>query len=127
MPGTSSLRPLVAGAPGHGEGHNSGMAVIIAAAQALKSIMEEHDLGGQLVILPGVAEELLGSKAFYVRDGLLKDVDVALFAHVSPTFNTAWGDLGSTGMVSVEYRFTGRRSEEHTSELQSLMRNSYAV
>lgn len=108
MPGTSSLRPLVAGAPGHGEGHNSGMAVIIAAAQALKSIMEEHDLGGQLVILPGVAEELLGSKAFYVRDGLLKDVDVALFAHVSPTFTTAWGDLGSTGMVSVEYRFTGR-------------------
>src|SRR3546814_20711570 len=55
-----------------------------------------------------VAEELLGSKAFYVRDGLLKDVDVAVFAHVSPTFNTAWGDLGSTGMVSVEYRFTGR-------------------
>src|SRR3546814_1435783 len=86
--------------------------------------MEGHDLGGQLVILPGVAEELLGSKAFYVRDGLLKDVDVALFAHVSPTFNTAWGDLGSTGMVSVEYRF---RSEEHTSELQSLMRISYAV
>src|SRR3546814_12816859 len=62
MPGTSSLRPLVAGAPGHGEGHHSGMAVIIAAAQALKSIMEEHDLGGQPVILPGVAEELLGSK-----------------------------------------------------------------
>src|SRR3546814_16125723 len=94
MPGTSSLRPLVAGAPGHGEGHNSGMAVIIAAAQALKSIMEEHDLGGQLVILPGVAEELLGSKAFYVRDGLLKDVDVALFAPVCPPLNTDWGDLG---------------------------------
>src|SRR3546814_6401701 len=41
MPGTSSLRPLVAGAPGNGEGHNSGMAVLIAAAQALKR-SEEH-------------------------------------------------------------------------------------
>src|SRR3546814_20236584 len=83
MPGTSSLRPLVAGAPGHGEGHNSGMAVIIAAAQALKSIMEEHDFGGQPVILPRVAEGILGPKAFYVPDGLLKDVDCALFAYVS--------------------------------------------
>src|SRR3546814_16545676 len=109
MPGTSSLRPLVAGAPGHGEGHNSGMAVIIAAAHALQSIMEEHALGGQLVILPGVAEELLGSKAFYVRDGLLKDVGVALFAHVSSTFNPARGHLGSYGIDSVEYIYDRKR------------------
>src|SRR3546814_8088619 len=37
-------------------------------------------------------------------------------------FLKAYGDLGA------DYRFTGtERSEEHTSELQSLMRTSYAV
>jgi metal-dependent amidase/aminoacylase/carboxypeptidase family protein len=31
---------------------------------------------------PGVAEELSGTKAFHVRAGAFKDVDVTLFAHV---------------------------------------------
>jgi aminobenzoyl-glutamate utilization protein B len=35
-PGVSYRDPLVAGAPGHGEGHNSGQAVNIVAAFALK-------------------------------------------------------------------------------------------
>src|SRR3546814_7138875 len=33
----------------------------------------------------------------------------------------------ATGSVDAEREFFGRRSEEHTSELQSLMRISYAV
>src|SRR3546814_5044072 len=41
-----------------------------------------------------------------------------------------WGDRGETGTVLLigTYEHAGEvRSEEHTSELQSLMRNSYAV
>ena len=45
--------------------------------------MERDKLPGTLMLWPGVAEELLATKAWYVRDGLFKDVDVCLFAHVS--------------------------------------------
>src|SRR3546814_10719810 len=35
--------------------------------------------------------------------------------------------LDDAGLKNVVHNFYGRRSEEHTSELQSLMRHSYAV
>lgn len=107
-PGIPNLKPMVAGAPGHGEGHNSGMPAIIAAAIAVKDVMTKHHIPGRLMIWPGVAEELLATKAYYVRDGLFKGVDANIFIHVSSTFGTAWGDLGQNGMVSVEYTFKGR-------------------
>ena len=62
-PGVAYHDPLVEGAPGHGEGHNSGMPLNIVAALAVKSIMEREKLPGTLMIWPGVAEELLGTKA----------------------------------------------------------------
>src|SRR5438132_11500446 len=74
-PGVAWHTPLVEGAPGHGEGHNSGQAVNITAAIAVKKIMEREHLPGTLVLWPGVAEELLGTKAYYVREGLFKDTD----------------------------------------------------
>ncbi len=82
-PGVAYREPLVEGAPGHGEGHNSGQAVNIVAALAVKNLMEREKLPGTLVIWPGVAEELLGGKAFFVRAGMFKDVDVVLFTHES--------------------------------------------
>src|SRR5215471_21483046 len=81
-PGVAYHDPIIEGAPGHGEGHNSGMPLQITAALAAKKIMEQQHLKGTLKLWPGVAEELLGAKAYYVRAGVFKDVDVALFAHV---------------------------------------------
>src|SRR5436190_9286831 len=106
-PGVAYREPLVEGAPGHGEGHNSGQAVNIVAALAVKDLMEREKLSGTLVIWPGVAEELLGGKAFFVRAGMFKDVDVVLFTHVSDEFSTSWGQPTGTGMISVEYTFEG--------------------
>ncbi len=107
-PGTACRAPLVPGAPGHGEGHNSGMAVNITAALALKKIMERDRISGTIKIWPGVAEEQLGTKAYYVRAGLFTDVDVNLFAHVDDSFATDWGHPdGYTGLVSVLYSFRG--------------------
>src|SRR5438445_11150832 len=74
-PGVAYRDPLVEGAPGHGEGHNSGQAVNIVAALAVKDLMERERLSGTLVIWPGVAEELLAGKAFFVRAGMFKAVD----------------------------------------------------
>src|SRR5260221_114750 len=100
-------QPIIEGAPGHGEGHNSGMPMQIAAALAVKKVMEQQHLQGTLKIWPGVAEELLGTKAYYVRAGAFKDVDICIFAHVGAGMNVGWGDSGGNGMVSVEYDFKG--------------------
>ena len=54
----------------------------ITAAIAVKKIMEREHLPGTIRIWPGTAEELVGTKAYYIRAGLFKDVDVALFTHV---------------------------------------------
>src|SRR3546814_9887826 len=68
--GVAEHKPIVAGAPGHCEGHNVNAAVMVASALAVKRAMDEFSLKGTLKVF---------------------------------------------------------RSEEHTSELQSLMRISYAV
>jgi len=107
-PGVAWHEPIIEGAPGHGEGHNSGMAVNITAAIVLKQLMEQNKLGGTIKILPGVAEELVGAKAFFVRAGLFKDVDITLGCHVDSDFATSWGQPErNSGLVSVEYSFHG--------------------
>src|ERR1700687_406866 len=106
-PGVAYHDPLVEGAPGHGEGHNSGQAVNIVAALAVKRLMEREHIPGTIKIWPGVAEELLGSKAYYVRAGYFNDVDVTLFSHVSSKFNAPWGESLGSGLISVEYLFKG--------------------
>ena len=106
-PGVAYRDPLVEGAPGHGEGHNSGQAVNITAAIAVKKIMQREGLSGTIRIWPGTAEELVGTKAHYVRAGLFKDVDIALFTHVSDNLSVSWGAGSGTGLVSVLYSFVG--------------------
>ena len=106
-PGVPYREPLISGAPGHGEGHNSGVPMNIVAALAVKKIMERERLPGTLMLWPGVAEELLAAKAWFVRDGLFKDVDVTLFAHVGTNMNVSWGSADSNGLVSIEYTFDG--------------------
>lgn len=106
-PGVLQHRPLVEGAPGHGEGHNTGMGVNIAAALAVKEIVERENLPGTIVLWPGIAEELLAAKAWYVRDGYFEDVDAVLFNHVSSVLGTGWGATRGTGLVSAEFTFSG--------------------
>ena len=90
-PGIAYHDPIVVGAPGHGEGHNSGQAVNVTAALAVKEIMEREGIQGTLMLWPGVAEEQLGSKAYFARDGVFKDVDVTIFTHVSSNMGVSYG------------------------------------
>ncbi|HEY7292533.1 MAG TPA: amidohydrolase [Vicinamibacterales bacterium] len=106
-PGVAYHDPIIEGAPGHGEGHNSGVPLQIAAALAVKKIMEQQHLQGTLRIWPGVAEELDGAKAYYVRAGAFKDVDISIFAHVGSSMQVTWGESLSNALVSVEYNFKG--------------------
>ncbi|MEQ9591976.1 MAG: peptidase dimerization domain-containing protein, partial [Cyclobacteriaceae bacterium] len=106
-PGVAYHDPIVEGAPGHGEGHNSGVPMNVLAAITVKEIMERDKIPGTLVIWPGIAEEQLGSKAYFTRDGFFDDVDVCLFAHVSSNLGVSWGPAFGTGLISVEYTFNG--------------------
>jgi aminobenzoyl-glutamate utilization protein B len=106
-PGVGYKDPLVTGAPGHGEGHNSGQAVNITAAIAVKRIMERERIPGTIHLWPGVAEEQIGTKAYFVRDGMFKDVDAVLFSHVSSDLNVSWGQSGQMALISAEYSFSG--------------------
>lgn len=106
-PGVAYKEPIVEDAPGHGEGHNSGLPLVILSAIEVKKIMEREKLPGTLIIWPGVAEEVVGSKAWYIRDGYFKNVDACLFTHVGNNMGVSWGDAGNNGLVSVEFKFEG--------------------
>ena len=80
-PGVGYREPILSMAPGHGEGHNSGQAVNIVAALAVKEIME--------------------------RDGVFEGVDVNLFTHVDSNFSMAWGQSSGNALISAQFSFTG--------------------
>jgi len=106
-PGVAYHKPMVENAPGHGEGHNSGLPVVITAAISVKQIMIDNNIQGKLVIWPGVAEEQIGTKAWYVRDGYFDNIDMCIFTHVSSNLSVSWGKATGTGLISVEYTFEG--------------------
>jgi aminobenzoyl-glutamate utilization protein B len=106
-PGVAYRDPILSMAPGHGEGHNSGQAVNIVAAIVVKELMEREGVNGTLLIWPGVAEEQVASKAYFVREGVFEDVDVNLFTHVGNNFGVSWGQGGGNALWSVQFRFTG--------------------
>jgi aminobenzoyl-glutamate utilization protein B len=106
-PGVGYHDPIIVGAPGHGEGHNSGVPLNILAAIAVKKIMEREHIKGTIKVWPGVAEEDIGTKAYYVKAGLFKDVDAVLFCHVAANFGVSYGPSQQNGVVSVEYLFKG--------------------
>ncbi len=106
-PGVAYHDPIIEGAPGHGEGHNSGQAVNVTAALVVKEIMERENLSGTLVLWPGVAEEQLGTKAFYVRDGYFDGVDACIFTHVGNNLNVSYGKASANALVSVKFSFEG--------------------
>ena len=106
-PAVAWHEPMIEGAPGHGEGHNSGMPLNIIAALAVKKVMEREHLKGTLRLWPGVAEEEVGTKAYYVQAGMFKDVDIVLFAHVASNLGVSYGPAPGNGLVSVEYMFKG--------------------
>ena len=49
-PGVAYHDPIIEGAPGHGEGHNSGIPLNILAAISTKEVMEKEGIQGTLVL-----------------------------------------------------------------------------
>jgi aminobenzoyl-glutamate utilization protein B len=101
--------PVVAGAPGHGEGHNTHQPALIGAAIAIKELKDTHDLPGTIIVYGGPAEELLASRGYMVKAGLFEGVDALLDVHVSDSFGITYG-LNNFGNVSVQWSFRGAQA-----------------
>jgi aminobenzoyl-glutamate utilization protein B len=98
-------KPIAGQAAGHGCGHNIFGAASVGAAIALKAWMIKHNVPGELRVYGTPAEEGGSGKVYMVRDGLFKDVDVAIHWHP--------GDANSAEQAvtlsneAVKFRFHG--------------------
>ena len=102
-------KPMVPGAPGHMEGHNTHGGVATAAAFAVKQVMEKYHLPGTIAVNFGPAEEEIASRPFIVRAGYFKNVDAAIYLHIGDNFNTGWG-LQTYAAIGVQFAFHGKTS-----------------
>ncbi|UAK25043.1 amidohydrolase [Sphingomonas nostoxanthinifaciens] len=73
--------PIAGQDAGHGCGHNLLGAASVGAAIAVKTWMKASGTPGELRVYGTPAEEGGSGKVYMVRDGLFKDVDVALHWH----------------------------------------------
>ena len=97
-------KAIVPGGDGHGCGHNAMGPCCIAAAVALKEVMEQDNLPGTVVVFGCPAEETGGGKCFLARDGYFEGVDFAISPHPFPD----GGFIGPTlATIQVEYAFSG--------------------
>ena len=104
--GVAEPRPIVEGAPGHCEGHNTNGAVLVASALAAKAAMDKFGLKGTLKVFGAPAEEQLISRPYYVRDGWFDDVDVAFADHIGSGHSVGHG-LIQSALISATFAFHG--------------------
>jgi aminobenzoyl-glutamate utilization protein B len=113
LPGLSQTEkgtkePVVAGAPGHGCGHNILGVGSILAAVALKNWMQSVKATGTVKVFGTPAEEICVGKPFMARDGLFSGCDAILDWH-------PWDKNGANydtcnAYFNIKYHFSGRTS-----------------
>ena len=103
---TTTREPLRQGAAGHGCGHNLFGAASLGAAIAVKELIAAGQLNGTVRFYGTPAEEAIGGKIYMIREGLFKDVDVALAWH--PNDATTVDTLGAQANVQFFVDFRGR-------------------
>jgi aminobenzoyl-glutamate utilization protein B len=99
--------PIIAGAPGHGCGHNLMGTAGIAAVIAVKRSMEQNNIAGTIKFFGSPAEETVISRPYMVRAGVFKDIDAVIDNHTSAEFGTSYGVNGNAVMSSI-FTFRGK-------------------
>jgi aminobenzoyl-glutamate utilization protein B len=111
LPGISNKavpwkEPLVVDGMGHGCGHNIHGATALAAAIAVRYVLEEEGLGGTIRFYGTPAEENFGGKVYMAMEGLYDDVDACISHHPS-SMNVA--DLSSSNATnSARFHYYGK-------------------
>lgn len=104
--GSAEKAPLVAGAPGHGCGHNCLGTASLAAAIGVKNYLENNPGTSGTVVYFGCPGEEGGSgKAFMAREGVFCNLDTAITWHPGGTNCVTSGS--SLANYQVSYKFFG--------------------
>ena len=106
--GVAEHRPVPGSSNGHGCGHNLLGSAAMLAATAVKDWLAETGLPGRVRYYGCPAEEGGAAKAFMVRDGAFKDVDIAITWHPN-AFNEV-ADALSLANTRIDFVFRGRAS-----------------
>ncbi|WP_350342700.1 M20 family metallopeptidase [Proteinivorax tanatarense] len=91
---------------GHGCGHNMIGAMGVAAGIGLSKVIES--LGGKVVVFGTPAEETNGAKVDMVKEGVFKDIDVAMILH--PSAGKSYESGSSQAMDAIQFEYTGKPS-----------------
>ena len=107
-PGVARKDPLVPGGHGHGCGHNLLGAGALAAAVAVKKLIENGSLKGTVVLYGCPGEEGCAGKTFMARDGEFRDLDAAITWHPGDTNEVTTGS--NAACLQYLYSFQGQTS-----------------
>lgn len=118
--GIAEPKPIEAGGNGHGCGHNLLGSAAMLAATALKNWLAETGRKGRVRYYGCPAEEGGAAKAFMVRAGAFKDVDIAISWHP----DGFWQVLPAISLANtrIDFSFHGRAS--HASAAPELGRSA---
>ena len=111
--GCAVREPVQSGAPGHGCGHNLLGVGALAAAVAVKELIDAGALRGTVVYFGCPAEETASAKAFLARDGAFAGIDAMLTWHPWD-YNGIWPG-GSLANVKLVFRFHGQSAHAASS------------
>lgn len=103
--GVPEVDPVVAGAPGHGCGHNLLGAACFASSVALKDYLTDNNLDGTVIFFGCPAEEGAGSKQFIARAGYFDNVDFVYCWH--PATQNEVAAKGSSAIMGANFIFDG--------------------
>jgi aminobenzoyl-glutamate utilization protein B len=106
--GIAEPKPLPGNGLGHGCGHNLLGTASLLAASAVKDWMAANGIKGRVRYYGCPAEEGGAAKAFMVREGVFKDVDIAISWH--PAAFSGVNDAMSLANTRIDFTFTGRAS-----------------
>lgn len=117
---TPERKPVPGRVDGHACGHNLIGTVAVATGIALKEWLEENKIDGDIRVYGTPAEEGGSGKAYFVRDGLCKDVDAVLHWH--PAGRN--GLITTPGMANIRGNFRFHGVSSHASGSPELGRSA---
>lgn len=98
---------------GHGCGHCIMSGGAAAAAAAIKNAMARENLKGTVVLIETPAEEIGVGKTFLAKNGVFKDLDIALMWHPFQ-INFNFDTFTSRAIYDLELSFTGNTQSCNT-------------
>ena len=104
--GMPSKEAIISENPGHGCGHNLLGVGSIAAAMAVKQVLEKYNIKGTIKFFGCPAEETVVGKVYMAREGLFDSVSAALDWH--PASKTQVSIGSSNAMNSFKVSFKGK-------------------